>query len=453
MKQAWLGAALALLSLGSRAAAAERDLLLIALDAVPYASALAAHQGSDAVPELFTAFRQPVPLISTFPSTTSIALGEIFAAHGLERSPGYEARFFDWQRRRKVGGGPISYFRIHFPWREFFDWNRKGPFGSFLAAIRPIRASIREIETALGRFVESPAPVYLIYIAPTDTALHVHGPQSAQRVLAALDGALAAARARRSERPFDTVIFSDHGIAGGDPLVNVAKQVRRALRQAGLTPVRRLRRAGQVVTIPYGLVSSFELYAAPEDEEAAAKAAAQVPGVDLCARTSGRGWQVVDAKGSMEFERDDGDGEPRWWLASEGSNPLDLTLGQSFGGRIHDRDMIDLTRTSRYPDPLHRIARAFELVENPASVSCSLEPGFMYGPRHTELLARLGKGRLRWTHGALAREETLGFVMSDAAGWTPPGALRADQALAPFAERVRLGRSRAAEDALGTGDP
>ncbi len=453
MKLTLLGPVLALLAAVPGAPAAERDLLLIALDAVPYASALEAHRGNGALPELFTAFRPPVPLISTFPSTTSIALGEIFAAHGLERSPGYEARFFDWERRRRVGGGPISYFRIRFPWREFFDWNRKGPFGSFLAATRPIRSSIREIETALERFVESPAPAYLIYIAPTDTAMHVHGPQSAQRVLAALDGALAGARARRDARPFDTVIFSDHGIAGGEPLVNVAGQVREALRQAGLTPVRRLRRPGQVVMTPYGLVSSFELYTAPQDEEAASKAAARVPGVDLCARTSGRGWQVVDAEGSMDFERVDGDGERRWWLSSDGSSPLGLTPGPAPGGRIRDRDLTDLARTSHYPDPLHRIARAFELVENPASVACSLDSGFMYGPRHTELLARLGKGRLRWTHGAIGRDETLGFVMSDAPDWAADGPLRADEALAPFAERVRLGRRRAVpEKALGSGD-
>jgi hypothetical protein len=78
----------------------------------------------------------------------------------------------------------------------------------------------------------------------------------------------------------------------------------------------------------------------------------------------------------------------------------------------------------------------------------------MFGPRHTELLARLGKGRLRWTHGALGRDETLGFVMSDAPGWNPPGALRAADALAPFAARVRLARPRpAAVDAASPGIP
>lgn len=441
----WLpGVALGLLGSGPGAAAAERDLLLIALDAVPYASALEAHRGSDALPELFTAFRPPVPLISTFPSTTSVAFGEILAAHGLERSPGYEARFFDWERRAKAGGGPISYFRVRFPWREFFDWNRKGPFASFLAATRPVRSSVREIETAVRRFVDSPASVYLIYIAPTDTAMHVLGPQSAQPVLAALDTALVAARTRRAGRPFDTVIFSDHGITGGEPLVNVARKVRRALRQAGLTPVSRLRRSGQVVMTPYGLVSSFELYTAPEDEAAAAEAAARVPGVDLCARTDGRGWQVVDAEGSMEFERVDGGGERRWRFSSHGKNPLGLTLGELHGGQVRDRGFTDPALGTRYPDPLHRIARAFELVENPASVACSLDPGFMYGPRHTELLARLGKGRLRWTHGALGGDATLGFVMSDAPGWSPPGALRAADALAPFAARVRLARQRSA---------
>ncbi len=439
MRGACLGAALTLLSAAPRAAAAERDLLLIALDAVPYAAALEAHRGSETLPELFTAFRPPVPLISTFPSTTSVALAEILAAHGLERSPGYEARFFDWRRARRAGGGPISYFRVAFDWRQFFDWNRKGPVRSLIGSARPVRSAIREIETALDRFADAPARAYLVYIAPTDTAMHLYGPQSARRVFEALDGALVRARARRAT-PFDTVIFSDHGIAGGEPLVNVMRKVRAALRAAGLEPAGRLRRPGQVAMTPYGLVSSFELYTAPEDEEAASAAATRVPGVDLCARTTERGWQVQGAEGSLEFERVDLGGELYWQVSSRGTNPLGLSPDVLSRGRFRDRDWTELSSSSPYPDPFHRIARAFELVENPASVACSLAPGFMYGPRRTELLARLGKGRLRWTHGALAEEETLGFVMSDAPGWVPERPLRAAQALAPFAEAVRLAR-------------
>lgn len=424
---------------------ADRDLLLVALDAVPYAAAV---EGTQALPEAFAAFHPPVPLISTFPSTTSVAFGEILAAHGLERSPGYEARFFDWERREKVGGGPISYRRIHFDWREFFDWNRKGPFRSFLAAVRPVRASVREIEAALERFVEASSPAYLIYIAPTDTALHVHGPEAAARVFAALGAALLRAHERRPARPFDTVVFSDHGIAGGQPLANVREDLQRALRAAGLALVDRLRRPRQVVMVPFGLVSSLELYTAREDEPTALAAAVGVAGVDLCARTTDRGWEVVDAAGAVEFERAERDGEPGWELAVRGSNPLGGDLEADAGGWLREDRATGLAADGLYPDPLRRIVRAFELVDNPASIVCSLAPGFMFGPRHTEWLARLGKGRLRWTHGALSREETLGFVMSDAAEWRPLAIVRAAEALAPFAATVRLARERPGEAEL-----
>ncbi|MEZ5332039.1 MAG: hypothetical protein R2991_08270 [Thermoanaerobaculia bacterium] len=97
-----------------------------------------------------------------------------------------------------------------------------------------------------------------------------------------------------------------------------------------------------------------------------------------------------------------------------------------------DDDLFAATAEARYPDPLFRIAQAFELVANPASVVCSVAAGHMYGAKRTEMLARLAKGPLEWTHGALAREATLGFVLSDAPGWPAPEAVRAGDALVPF---------------------
>ena len=65
------------------------------------------------------------------------------------------------------------------------------------------------------------------------------------------------------------------------------------------------------------------------------------------------------------------------------------------------------------PDPAHRVARAFDLVQHEASVVCSVAPGYMFGAALTEFAGRLGVGRLRWTHGALERADTLGFVTTD----------------------------------------
>ena len=47
----------------------------------------------------------------------------------------------------------------------------------------------------------------------------------------------------------------------------------------------------------------------------------------------------------------------------------------------------------------------FDLVENPASILCSTAPGWMFGARKTDRASRLTGGRLRWTHGALGRDD------------------------------------------------
>ena len=54
----------------------------------------------------------------------------------------------------------------------------------------------------------------------------------------------------------------------------------------------------------------------------------------------------------------------------------------------------------------------------------------MYGSKTTELGSRLSVGRLRWTHGALHREASLGFFMSNVESWKPDGPVRFDEALA-----------------------
>ena len=97
-----------------------------------------------------------------------------------------------------------------------------------------------------------------------------------------------------------------------------------------------------------------------------------------------------------------------------------------------DEALFQASHRHHFPDALYRMADAFELVTNPASIVCSTGIDFMYGAGSTAALASMGKGKLRWTHGALNWDATVGFLLSDAAGWKAPDAVRYDQALLPF---------------------
>jgi hypothetical protein len=130
--------------------------------------------------------------------------------------------------------------------------------------------------------------------------------------------------------------------------------------------------------------------------------------------------------------------ETFWWYETVHLDPLGLAslASEQPSTGIDDRRLVAETLGNRYPDPLHRIAGAFELVQNPASVVCSLSPGRMYGRWATEWMARVGKGRLRWTHGALDRQASLGFVGSDVVSWRPGIGLRAADGLRHFLPRL-----------------
>ncbi len=388
----------------------------LTLDGVPY-TAVAALHSSGGAPELFGELGRPVPLISTFPSTTTVALGAALGPLGLEVSPGYEARFFDWEKGSVRGGGVISFFRIEFPWRSFFEWSKKGVARSAFASLRPVRASERRVLNAFGAFLASEQSDFFAYVETTDTAAHLRGPASLDNMFRLLGRAIREARSA-GER-FRVVVFSDHGIAGGEPLRNVLTGVLETLERVGFKRAKHLRNANDVVLIPYGLVSSFEAYTEVETAPRLAQVLVSVEGVGLCAyRTAEELW-VVSGRGLAAIGRR-GD---EWSYRPQAGDPLryravvdGLRLGRAESARgnwFSDLDWFEATWKEFYPDALHRIAGGFELVDNPASVLCSLEPGYMYGPKKTERAARLAGGKLRWTHGALFWEASAGFLLTD----------------------------------------
>ena len=487
-------------------------LLLIALDAVPLAVVAEATDPARGDQALFAGFSGPAAMVSSFPSTTNVAMVGLLAPFGATPSPGYEPRFYDRAANRLRGGGAFSYHRLVFPWRQAFDWQDSGLVSGMVGKLMPLRSSDDEIAAGLRAFARSDAPVYLIYVANTDGLGHLKGPAAERDVLAALDRDLRELHA--SGVRFHTVLFSDHGMAGGpEPLVNVRKGVRRSLRAAGFTVRTRLRDPGDAVIASLGMVSNFEIYTQPGYEDRAAAALAAVPGVELCAFRNGAGdgdsWEVVGGAaafgggGRAWFGRRQGPEGDLWAYRTRSGDPLGYapvaaSLAADRGGAAEAPAAATGTAASaaasassgvaagsssaeaaqastaatgtgapaaaspssgaagdwfpagawfaatvdhRFPDALHRIASSFELVANPASVTCSAAPGYLYGARRTAIAARLSIGRLRWTHGALDRAPSLGFLMSDLPGWRAPKAVPFDEALAPFA---RAGQAIAA---------
>jgi len=435
----------------------EARTVIVVLDAVPYSvvAELKSGRWEGAGDPVFEELRGPVPLISTFPSTTSLALAAILEPFGLEISPGYEARHYDRELDRIHGGGLVSYNRLKFPWRTFFDWKRRSLWLKMIGSLRPVKASLRSIENSLDAFIEADPELdpYFIYYDTTDLAGHLRSPESLKPILVTLDAKLRELRAENPERPFRTVLLSDHGMAGGEPLVNTRRAVFEALEEADFAIGKHLEGEDDVVFVPFGLVSSFVVYARPGRGVAVAGAIAGAEGVDACAAREGEGWWIEGEVGGARIGRRRVGDREEWSYGPVTGDPLGFApVVERLAARasraavsgprwFSDRDWFEATRGSDYPDALYRVASAFELVENPASVVCSVEPGHMFGAALTDFSSKLSVGRLEWTHGALRREDSWGFLMSDAPLWHAEGAVRFSDALRPFVPAAQASAS------------
>jgi len=432
--------------LGPSAAVAEPEIsarfLIFVFDAVPYQAVVDLTRPGNGEPPLLEGFSGPVPLVSTYPSNTSVALTAILHRWGLERPPGYEVKFFDLEAGKVRGGGLISYSNIRFDWHHFFDWQLHGFFDKSRAYARPLAYSVKEVHKALEAFEATSKRDFFVYVNSTDAIGHIKGPEGLRLAFENLDQELAELRAR-SPVPIYTVVLSDHGLGGGVLLPNARAGVFQALRQAGWRITGELRKPGDVVLTPFGLVSSFEVYTGPGDESGVAAAVVGAPGVDLCTYREDGGWVVLNEQGRASFRRRQGDNGPQWSYRAESADPL--RLAEPLARLRHDRpdadwfDEQDWFRASwnePYPDPLFRIAGGFERVRNPASVLCSITNGYLYGARSSWIGSQLSVGRVRWTHGALLRDESLGFLMTDFPGWTAPTAVRFDHALDFLADHL-----------------
>lgn len=436
--------AILLLTIPVAAGEGERT-LVIALDNVPYSTVAALSDPARGEDALFQGLglRGPVPLISTFPSTTSVAFSGILEPLVEDRSPGYEAKFFDWTDNRIRGGGLRSYGKIQFPWREFWDWRMHGLFAKLTSGAHPVKVSIRSVRRSLEAYRASSKETYFVYYTTTDLVSHLKSPDGLEPVLRYLDEKLHELRASE-KRPFRLVLLSDHGNAGGEPLQNVRKAVYRALKAAGFHRSKHLRRGNDVVFVPFGLVSAFVAFT-PEGREAdVAEAVGAVEGVEVCVAPWKDGWRVTSPAGSARIARRTTEsGEELYSYEPLTGDPLELAgvaeeladgAGASPADFFPDASWLDATRERFYPDPIYRLVRGFDLVENQASVICGTAPSHMFGPVSTDLVSHLTVGPLRWTHGALFRQASLGFLMSDVRGWQPSGPVRFNQALPPFLE-------------------
>jgi len=420
--------------------------LILALDGVGYHHLVEARARG-----AFAGWPEPRPLVSTFPSMTNVGFVAILSPLGSDPMRGYEVRHFDYQQNRMRGGNPFGYKKNAGAWRGLFDASTKSLWrkaGTFLWPRREARYELSRIEKLV---LEEPAERMLGLVAASDSLAHLDGDEPTIRLLLEFSERIETLRrehAERHGRPLRVVVVSDHGNGGGK--IRATGGVRRVLKDAGLRPADRLIQPEDVVLVTFGVCGYGALFLSFERAETAARAVLGHVGVELAA------W--ISAEGELRVLGRNGEAIVRWRgsaptrrLAYEprGGDPLRLAAaraalgsagrldGEGFGS---EDDWFEATASAEYPDALARLVDGLDgrFVQNAATVLFSYAPGYALGIPTARTGAWLLGGRLEATHGGLDRVSTWGIYLRSDEDGRPAAPMRADAALAEWADTADL---------------
>lgn len=354
-------------------------------------------------------FHPPIPVISTYPAMTDIALADVFQSVPVI---GFEAVHFDHQANRLVGGDSDYLSLKNEDWARHLDY-RAGMLTDPLAYLYPGGIFGQELDDVQELFDQRDRSMLVAYLVSTAGLGTRQGREGQRKALDGLDR-LCEDLVRRTRGLVKITMFSDHGHT-----LTPCKVVnfRGFLAEKGWRVADRLEQPRDVVPVEYGIIT----YASFATRDRAGLAADLInhPGVDLV--TYGEGDRVVverpDAKAYVECR-----GGKYRYVAEKG-DPLALLpiVGKAKAangggaplfdaeGFASDATWFKLTYAHAYPDPLDRLWRAFHNVaEHVPDVVADLKEG--YGTGMASRAAVLSS--IASTHGDLKRKSSTAVLFS-----------------------------------------
>lgn len=382
--------------------ASETRWLIVCVDGVPFDEFAALWQEGH-----FREFFRPVPLVSPFPSASGVALTSLFHTPPVE---GYEDRYFDKENNQLAGGALMTTRGTDLPYLKALDYEVPGALKgvAYILPRRSYRADLRRLRT---RFRASRSRVYVAHIATTDSLYHIRSKEELRALLLEVESLL-------RELYFDAdgklriTLFSDHGnsLAAGHPV-----PLRAHLAAGGWGLAAHCGKPKDVVVPAYGLLGYFAMYCAGEEKQVLARHLARMEGVDLVIYAEVGGAVVENAAGSAQLEWNPEGTAFRY--QKKDADPLelgDVLLRLQAEGKMNaegwvgDADLFAATVGHHYPDATRRLWRwATNHVMNRSDLVVSLKPGFHQGTSAFEWIVTM-----MGTHGALDRDQSLGFATS-----------------------------------------
>ncbi|MCK6486193.1 MAG: hypothetical protein HUU22_05320 [Phycisphaerae bacterium] len=389
-----------------------RDLVLI-LDSIPYRMVHDLWQAGR-----FRYCRPPTRVISPFPVMTDVSLAEFF---GVSPCPGLESRYYDGSR---LTSGYWKYAGdVDMPWVPRVDY-RMWTIAHTRAYLDPhpwFDHELRVIQDRMTQRVQQAANgdaaaqrAFIGYCVGPSSLGANEGRNGHQAGLIRVDRVC-------QQMLYDTrgrvrvSMFSDHGHnlvrSRRIPLADL-------LSRFGYRVSTRLERPGDIVVPEFGIVT----YAAIHTQQPAgvARDVVGIDGVTLAAWLDEQDRVVVRSRDGLAAITKSGDA---YCYRCEYGDPLGLLplldelrkhgAGDA-AGCAADETWFTVTADHIYPDPLHRLWRAFHglVVHQPDVLVCSAE-GYHFGSALMDRMVALAAA-----HGSLSAVSSTGFAMT-AAGDLP----------------------------------
>jgi len=368
----------------------------------------------------FKDFGATYPLISTFPSATTIGFTGIFQPLNVGTVPGYEVRFFSKNENRVIGGTPKDIYKIPINYKYYFDVFRHTMQQKSLMYTFPGIAGREDRIHIENKLFESSKRILFTYIGSTDGSAHLLGRQRTKRYLIELSKFLADLKVRyERERgePLKIVMFSDHGFEYTNLKTVSLGDMKKALGAKGLQLNKTIENPGDVVAVRFGLISAAAFFTAEKNQATVGRVLAGVDGVDLSFWPAGQSRIYVrNSQGAEAYFEYAGKLRYRY-VSIKGQDPLNYLpilkgAGYADGHWLSDKEWQRLFFDHTYPDAGYRLYDAFfHLVDNRASVMISLKHNYQYGSTAAYMGASMQLGQ-NGTHGSFLKQSTWAFAMA-----------------------------------------
>ncbi|MEP6831856.1 MAG: alkaline phosphatase family protein [Gemmatimonas sp.] len=386
--------------------------VVFALDGVNYSDIVDARKHG-----LFSGFRAPSRLISTFPSISDIAWHEIL---GVLPPRGYQRMYYSNAQEVVVGESLDAIKPIEFEERMDMAFDTKfHHLGAYLISNRVARG---EVDTDVRDFFQfhNQKTVYIYNVGP-DALQHTKGDLGAY--LRHLDQRLAGLQTeyrRRTGRELEVVMLSDHGhnkFPGGKFV-----PIEKTLKSNGFHIVREIRARNDVAFSVDGVTTGFGVFCATDSVSSVAKVLANMEGVELVsAKLTDSTFDVM--RGTLRGRIDarySTSGDTYRYVPQMG-DPLQFApiIATMRAEHALDADgFADMetwkryTMTAEFPVAVPRIVRGHTVVTlNPAPILVSTFVNYRIGLGLASVTDRLLS--LGGTHGSLSTPSSVGVLMTN----------------------------------------